>query len=58
MATSIRVNFRMDSLADKVSTCGKILNLSIKGSLGMVFFTDKAFYTTNLASTKATSRKE
>lgn len=48
----------MDSLADKVSTSGKILNLSIVGSLGMVFFTDKVSYTTSLAFTKVTSRKE
>ena len=58
MATSTKVSFRMDSLADKVSTSGKIRNLSIVGSLGMVFFTDKALYTTSLEFTKVTSRKE
>jgi len=58
MATSTKVSFRMDSLADKVSISGKIRNLSIVGSLGMVFFTDKALYTTSLEFTKVTSRKE
>jgi len=58
MATSTKVSFRMDSLVDKVSTSGKTRNLSIVGSLGMVFFTDKVSCTTNLEFTKVTSRKE